>query len=609
MINMILKKRNIIQILLISFLVYFSSFIWNFITLPFNQNITIDGLNLLGDYHALNDPLRYLNFILIPLIGYLLIKIIIEKKKINFSYLNIENLKNQKTNFKLYITCLLIIIFLLFEFLSASFQTDIIDLFHGGLKLSSSYKSSLDGSLWSGSYVTSGIIQENLGVRFIWNILSHQSIGSSRYLDLLFIFILKISLIILIYEITKKNFVDEYLNIFYFLIISLISLFLIDYDLTSGDSLAYRDLPIIFSLIIFFRYLNDINRNFPLFILLGSLSVMTFFWSIDRALIINFLLIFICIYLFIYKKYNNIYLIILSAIFFWIASFFYLNNEFNLFVDNTFSIFKNAKYVYGIIHPTPFSDMLNSSRATKSLLLILLSILISFSFLFTERKKYNAHFKIMIITLAFVGFCGYMHALGRADGGHIKKTTGILFLIFSLLIFYNLIENFEKKMLKQKIKIYLIYFINLSLLVIFLFTFKININNILEYPQRFKQYVYLPDELFLNEEQNKFIKEMTPLIKNYKCVQMFTNDSALPYLLRKPHCGSYFMLYHLRGSLKEQNLMIKEMEDVKVVIYKGKYDHWGIVPKKKLPLVDSYINSNFLKTINLLSWKVKFRKE
>lgn len=609
MINMILKKRNIIQILLISFLVYFSSFIWNFITLPFNQNITIDGLNLLGDYHALNDPLRYLNFILIPLIGYLLIKIIIEKKKINFSYLNIENLKNQKTNFKLYITCLLIIIFLLFEFLSASFQTDIIDLFHGGLKLSSSYKSSLDGSLWSGSYVTSGIIQENLGVRFIWNILSYQSIGSSRYLDLLFIFILKISLIILIYEITKKNFVDEYLNIFYFLIISLISLFLIDYDLTSGDSLAYRDLPIIFSLIIFFRYLNDINRNFPLFILLGSLSVMTFFWSIDRALIINFLLIFICIYLFIYKKYNNIYLIILSAIFFWIASFFYLNNEFNLFVDNTFSIFKNAKYVYGIIHPTPFSDMLNSSRATKSLLLILLSILISFSFLFTERKKYNAHFKIMIITLAFVGFCGYMHALGRADGGHIKKTTGILFLIFSLLIFYNLIKNFEKKMLKQKIKIYLNYFINLSLLVIFLFTFKININNILEYPQRFKQYVYLPDELFLNEEQNKFIKEMTPLIKNYKCVQMFTNDSALPYLLRKPHCGSYFMLYHLRGSLKEQNLMIKEMEDVKVVIYKGKYDHWGIVPKKKLPLVDSYINSNFLKTINLLSWKVKFRKE
>ena len=89
MINMILKKKKIIQIILISFLVYSSTFIWNLISLPFNEDSAIDGLNLLEGYHALNDPLRYLNFILIPLIGYLLIKIIIEKKKINFSYLKI----------------------------------------------------------------------------------------------------------------------------------------------------------------------------------------------------------------------------------------------------------------------------------------------------------------------------------------------------------------------------------------------------------------------------------------------------------------------------------------------------------------------------------------
>ena len=609
MINMILKKKNIIQFLLISFLIYFSSLLWNLIALPFNENKIIDGQYLLEGYHTLNDPLRYLSFILIPLIGYLLLKIVIEKKRINFDYLNIESSENQKTHPKLYIACLFIVCLLFFEFLSISFKTDIIDLFHGGLKLSSSYKSSLDGSLWSGSYVTSGIVQENLGVRFIWNILDHQSIGASRYLDLLLIFILKVSLIVLIFEITKKIFISENLNIFYFSIISLISIFFIDYDLTSGDSIAYRDIPIIFSLIIFFRYLDNINRNFPFFILLGSLSVLTFFWSIDRALIINFLLIFICIYLFINKKYNNIYLIILSAIFFWALSFFYLNNEFSFFIDNTFSVFKNAKYVYGIIHPTPFSDMANSSRATKSLLLIIISIIISFSFLFTERKKYNAHFKVVIITLAFFFFFGYMHALGRPDGGHIKKTTGFLFLIFSLLVFYNLIKNFEKKLFRNKIKAYLFNFIHFFLFVVFLFALQINTNNILKYPKRFKQYIYLPDKSFLNEEKNKFINEMSPLLKDYKCVQMFTNDSALPYLLRKPHCGTYYMLYHLRGSLEEQNLMIDEMKKAKVVIYKGMTDNWGITQKIKLPLVDNYINSNFLKTVNFLSWVVKFRQE
>ena len=609
MINMVFKKKNIIQILLISFFVYSSTLIWNFIVIPFNENSTIDGQYLLEGHHALNDPLRYLNFILIPLVGYLLIKIIIEKKKINFSYLIVENIENHKTNSKLYISCLLIIFLLFCEFFSVSFQTTLIDIFHSGIKLSSSYKGSLDGSLWSGSYVTSGIIQENLASRFIWNILDHQSIGAARYLDLLFILIFKIFLIFLIYEIVKKSFVREYLKLFYLLSISLMSLFLIDYDLASADSIAFRDMPIILSLIIFFKYLNNVDKNFPLFIILGSLSVMTFFWSIDRALIINFLLVFICIYLFINKRYNNIYLIILSAVFFWIVSFFYLNNEFSLFLDNTFSVFENAKYVYGIIHPTPFSDMHNSSRATKSLLLILLSVLISFSFLFTERKKYNPNFKIIIITLSFVGFCSYMHALGRADGGHIKKTEGILFIIFSLLIIYNLIKKLKKKILKDKIRKYFFNFINLFLIVIFLFTLKININNILEYPQRFKQYVYLPDEFFLSEEQNKFIKEMTPLVENYKCVQLFTNDSALLYLLRKPNCGRYYVLYQFRGSLKEQNLMIEEMKDTNVVIYSGQTDDWGILPKKKLPLVDEYINSNFLQTIKLLSWEVKFRHE
>ena len=64
---MIIKKKNIIQILLISFFVYSSTLIWNFVVLPFNENSIIDGQYLLEGYHALNDPLRYLNFILIPL--------------------------------------------------------------------------------------------------------------------------------------------------------------------------------------------------------------------------------------------------------------------------------------------------------------------------------------------------------------------------------------------------------------------------------------------------------------------------------------------------------------------------------------------------------------
>ena len=417
-----LKKNNIILILLITSIIFLSSFLWNYIIIPFNHN-GILGEYLVNKHHSLNDFFRYLYFVLTPLIVFLFFKILIEKKKINFSYLSLSNLEISKNDSKLYIVNLLIIFLLLLEFLSISFPNNEIDIFHEGQKLSAAYKSLYDGSLWSGSYITTGIINEILGTRFIWKILSHESIGSMRYLHLFYVFFFKISLILLIYEIIKKSFFAVNLKLIYFLLISLISLFLIDYNLNRGDSFSYRDIPIIIFLIIFFKYLNNINRIYFPLVFLGFLSVITFFWSIERALIINCLIIFTCTYLFINKKYNNIFLIILSIIFFWLLSYLYLKNEFGFFLENTLLIFKNINYVFGIIHPTPFSDMPHSSRATKSLLLIILSILISFNFLFSEKKKYSGYFKVVIITLSFVGFCSYISALGRSDGGHIKQTT------------------------------------------------------------------------------------------------------------------------------------------------------------------------------------------
>ena len=78
-----LKKNNIILILLITSLIFLSSFLWNYIIIPFNHN-GILGEYLLNKHHSLNDFFRYLYFVLTPLIGFLFIKILIEKKKLIF---------------------------------------------------------------------------------------------------------------------------------------------------------------------------------------------------------------------------------------------------------------------------------------------------------------------------------------------------------------------------------------------------------------------------------------------------------------------------------------------------------------------------------------------
>ena len=93
---------------------------------------------------------------------------------------------------------------------------------------------------------------------------------------------------------------------------------------------------------------------------------------------------------------------------------------------------------------------------------------------------------------------------------------------------------------------------------------------------------------------------------NYNCVQLFTYDAALPYLFKKPNCTKYYFIYSL-GSVTDQNDLIKDMNNTGFIIYSGQTDNWGIPPQKKLPLVNTHINSNFKEVVKILKWKVKFR--
>ena len=117
----------------------------------------------------------------------------------------------------------------------------------------------------------------------------------------------------------------------------------------------------------------------------GFLSISTLLWGIDRGLVMNLILISFLIFLLIRKDLKS-FIILLSSIFFWwLLFYFYLGSEFKHFIDNTFSIYKYVSYIHGIIHPTPFSDHPDSSRAAKTLL----SIIFISIFRVVSRRKMN----------------------------------------------------------------------------------------------------------------------------------------------------------------------------------------------------------------------------
>ena len=596
-----MKNITLVSVLIILSII-FSTKIWEFIKLDGND------IQILGEYYenkhnGLNDPLRYVIFVFIPVFTFSLYKFFIEKSSLSLASLKLNlNEYRKKINILFYLN-LIIIFFLFLEFLSINFPLHLLDIFHEGQKLTAPYKSLLDGKLWAGSYVTTGIINENLGIKFFWNIVKNPSIGSMRYVQILYVLFLKLSLVILIYQISKQIYLSTKSKILFYLILIFISHYLIDYNLGSGDNISYRDLPVILCLIFFIEFLLR-NNNFILLVLISFLAVTSFFWSIDRAITVNLFIVFIFIIFFLNKRFRDIYFTLCSIIIFWLIFYLLLGDEFYYFIDNSISVLKNQNYIHGIIHPTPFSDMENSSRATKSLLSIILLLIITTNFLFSKKLAHQNNFKLIIFALTFLAFCSYMYALSRSDGGHIKQTTGILILTFSMLFSFYVLKYFDNFLIKKFQIFFLKSLISLTLIFLIISNFKIYFSNISNYTERLKEYITLEDEYFLSKKQIYLIDNIKPLISNENCIQLFTYDAALPYLLKKINCSKYYFIYSL-GSKKEQKEFISHLKNTNVIIYSGQTDEWGQTPQKKLHLVDDFIKSRYLRSIKISDWMIK----
>ena len=597
---------NIILGALVVLSILFGTLIWEKITLPFNDNMIV-GEYSDKKFNPANDILRYLVFIFLPIIIFFS-QIFFKKEKFTNLFLNLNNdhtVELNKHSSSLFIFFIFFIL-IIFEFLSVQFQLHNLDLFHEGQQLSSAFKNSQDGSLWSGSYVTQGIFYETISANILWNIFEIQTIGLKRITDILLIFFLKFLLIVLSLRITNYLKIQElYKNIF-FIINSLIFLSVIDYDIASVDHLVAREIPIIFSLILFsFFFENKKSRVLVLFIF-GFLSISTMFWGIDRGLVMNLIIISFLIFFLARKDFKNSVILLTFIIFWWLVFWFYLGSEFNYFIVNTFSVYKYISYINGTIHPTPFGDHPDSYRATKTLLSIILISIFTINLLFKADDKYLMVLKFLLMFLCFVSIFSYAYVVGRSDGSHMKHIFGYPIIFFSITILYFILFKINKqiKIYSSSIKHIILFFVSI---ISFVLLFEINPKNIKNYNSRFIEYINLNDREFLDKKEINFVNQAKTFLDEKNCVQLFSYDTALNYLLRKKSCTKYYLIWSI-GSVEDQKKFINKLSNTEIIISGGEKFNWLTASEKKLFLVNTYIKENFEVIETIENWKILKRK-
>ena len=586
-----------------------STFIWEYIEFPYDENNIIKGEYFEKKYNPLNDTIRGIFFIFFPLFVFLIFflknenSLDILKYKENY-FLKRDSYKNFQ-NSKLNFISIILMVFVIVEFSLLNVDTFLgkIDTHHEGPFLVAPLNTIYKKQMWLGTLFDYGAIGNNVGLIFS-KIFGTYSVGIIRFGNLFFVLINKILLILICRKIVINLSLNSNSQIF-FIIFTILSLSLATYHY--GQVTPFH--PRVFIYLVFFLLLLEVltaNKTRPILaFILGLFSLFSLMWYVDFGAYTNVALLIAITFLIYYQKYLNAIITIFSVLVSWLLFFIFVPlMEINEFFFQFKFLTNISDYLLGLEYPKPFTD--KSTRHTKALLFIIVSGIFLINFLLNKKLLINSKTKITLLFIFISSILLFKSGLMRSDGPHIKYSSGFyMFLIyFSMTYFFHSIiskiDLCNKILLKKNFN----YFV---LILLCFFTIlnnnALNINNIISGGKNIFYLTKVNDEKLLNENYSFFIKRFKQISGIDNCVQQFTDDNALPYFIKKPTCTQFYVNSHIIGGWTE-NKFIEQLKESRpsFIVYSSNINWFK--DRKNAPKADNFIISNYSLYEKIDSWEI-----
>ncbi len=594
--------KNTIPWLFLILGITISTMLWGYISFPYDSSNNIIGQYSSNKINPLNDTIRGLFFVFFPLLLYFFAFIRFNKKLISAK---IFQSKINSSNRNIDYLCVILIIFSFLEFYSLDYKNFLgtLDVFHEGTFLTAQLNFFSKNQIWTGTFFDYGFLGNSIGIFFNF-IFGEYSIGIQRFCFKFLILINKILVVLICRKIIISLDFHNKKEIL-FLLFSLSSVTLANFyeNVTPFHSRTF--IYLIFTLIIFHFISSKQNKNFLGF-LIGTFSLISLLFYWDIGTYINVLLIFLLLYLILIRKIVNFFSIIFGILLPWIIFFIIApSNEIKEFFNQYLIIINISDYLIGIEFPKPFSD--KSTRHTKALLLIIFSGVFLINYIFNKLKNESLESKFLLSFLFISSIIFLKSGLTRSDGPHIKYSSGQYMLLIFFYISYYLTNFIGNTKFYSKISIFFekkVNFLILSTLFCFLFFFQnnyLNFFNILNPEKNFQMITKIEDKKFLKENYSNFIRIYEDLVKNEICVQQFTDDNSIPYLVGKPTCTKFYVNAHIIQNWTENNF-IKELRKTSpnYIVYTSEINWFK--RRNNAPNADKFILENYILYQDLSPW-------
>ena len=586
-----------------------STFVWDLIKFPYDNENLINGNYSANKINPLNDTIRGLFFIFFPLVIYIIAQINFNKSNLLFS-LNTNNenfIRQSANNIEVNIISLIIFIFIIFEFFSLNYQNFIskIDVHHEGTLLSAPVNYYFKNKLWLGTHYDYGFIGNNISIFFSY-IFGEYNIGVNRFSKIGLILLNKFLIILLCRKIVIN--ISEFRNkglIFFIFCLSCLSLASFYEDVTPFHQR-------IFVFLIFFLFLievlTSVEKNKFISILVGLFSSISILFYIDIGTYINALILLTIIFLLYQKDFKNMFYIFLGSILSWLI--FYLiipNEEINEFIYQYIFIINVSDYLLGIEFPKPFSD--GATRHTKALLMIIISGIFLFNYLFNKKINETSSSKVILLFIFVSSVIFFKSGLMRSDGPHIKYTSGFYTFVILFFIYYYLYKLIKNNKVYIKIENFFFqrkYLFSLVVIILCAGIFlknSTNIKNIFNLEKNFYALTNVSDDVFLTSEYKEFIEYFKKISINDDCVQQFTDDNSLPYFLNKPTCTQFYVNSHIINGWTEKKFINQlKKSNPEYIIYTSEINWFK--ERNNAPNAEEYILNNYYLFNKYKYWQI-----
>ena len=602
-----MKKK--IPIFLSILTIYIIISFWHQISLPYNNSEKIFSEYSKNEHHQLNDTLRFIFYLVLPLVIFTVSYFFLNKDKLYFFEILKDNKVYlvEKKNNKKKLYFIFSVIFLFISFTSSNLPDHQLDIFHEGQLLSGALNYKLKESLWIGSYINTGLFYDIINTKIFWSFFDIESIGAYRFAAFSLNYVYLLFVIILTYKISSIFDFTQNLENLFFVCLTIFCLYF--YLVKCSNFPNYRDIFTIIFLICFINIFKDNKFKLFNYFIIGGLSISSLLWSLDRGIFLNVTIIILLFLLFFKSKYREFFSILISAIIFWIIFVFSVGQEeFKEFIYNSYNILRYNEIWNGLIHPQPFSDEKNSTRATKALILYTLNGIFIIKYFVKKNSKLNLNSKLFLGFTYILGIFYYKIGLSRSDGGHIIIGSSINYILFAI-IFLNEILTFFNHKIKNK-NIFKFDLIISSLLIILVFitfnqitTYKLE--NIFNFKNRLINFVSKKNDYFINEEYKIFLDKTKLLTKNYDCIQNFTYDPSMYYLLNKKSCTQYYLVF-VMGTEVDQDRFIEQIIESKLnfIIVDKQNDKIEFPANIRFSKIDKFLQKNFIEYEDLYKYKI-----